>query len=137
MARRDGRRDRRWGRGEINVLFFSNVHFCLLKMAARLSSNKSSQDFKGGKALRKELLPGLDLVLPFQETKQEEFDEGAHDLTAKLPRHFIIFTMSTNDALIEIHSPTDDSTHRAKRDVFGEGISGRMLANLTAQLKQK
>lgn len=106
-------------------------------MAARLFSNKSPQDFKGGKALRKELLPGLDLVLPFQETKQKEFDEGAHDLTAKLPRHFIIFTMFTNDALIEIHSPTDDSTHRAKRDVFGEGTSGRTLANLTAQLKQK
>lgn len=106
-------------------------------MAARLSSNKSPQDFKGGKALRKELLPGLDLVLPFQETKQEEFDEGAHDLTAKLPRHFIISTMSTNDALIEIHSLNDDSTHRAKRDVFGEGTSGRTLANLTAQLKQK
>lgn len=104
-------------------------------MAARLSSNKS-QDFKGGKALRKELLPGLDLVLPFQETKQEEFEEGAHDLTAKLPWHFVIFTMSTNDTLIEIHSLNDDSTHRAKRDVFGEGTSGRTLANLTAQLKQ-
>ena len=86
MARWDGRS----GREEICALYFlSNVHLCLLKMAARLSSNKS-QDFKGGKALRKELLPGLDLVLPFQETKQEEFDEGAHDLTAKLPWHFII-----------------------------------------------
>lgn len=133
MARWDGRS----GREEICALYFlSNVHLCLLKMAARLSSNKS-QDFKGGKALRKELLPGLDLVLPFQETKQEEFDEGAHDLTAKLPWHFIIFTMSTNDTLIEIHSLNDDSTHGAKRDVFGEGTSGRTLANLTAQLKQK
>ena len=56
---------------------------------------------------------------------------------AKLPWHFIIFTKSTNDALIEIHSLNDDSTHRAKRDVFGEGTSGRTLANPTAWLKQK
>lgn len=39
--------------------------------------------------------------------------EGAHDLTAKLRASHS--TMSTNDALIEIHSLNDDSTHRAKR----------------------
>ena len=33
---------------------------------------KQPQGFKGGKDLRKELLTGLDLVLPFLETKQEE-----------------------------------------------------------------
>lgn len=36
-----------------------------------------------------------------------------------------------------MQSLNDDSTHRAKRDGFGEGTSGRTLANLTARLKQK
>lgn len=97
---------------------------------------KLPQGFTGGKDLRKEVLLGPDLVLPFGSQSKKNLSLGDGHLMAKLPCHFIIFTKSTNDTLIEIHSLNDDST-RGKEDVFGEGTSGRTGANLTAWLKQK
>lgn len=60
-----------WG-WEVGVGWGIYVHFVCKNSSQALP--KRPQGFQGGKDLRKELLPELDLVLPFQETKQEESD---------------------------------------------------------------
>lgn len=80
---------------------------------AAIGDPKGFPGFKGGKELRRELLSGLDLALSLGSNSKE----NSRKETA-FCRSFIICTGSTSETSIEMHSPSDDSTHGAKRAVF-------------------
>lgn len=90
-----------------------------VKMAATVLP-KLSQGFKGIRDLRKELHPGLGLFLPFKCQCKKNLNKET--MVAWQSCHSVSpLQKPTNDAVIETHSLEDDSTHEAKRDVFGEG----------------